>query len=62
MLTTLSVNMTRIFTLVTTDSFGNIVDIELFSDKPTFPLTRFHSLYEGYPNGGDTVRIFPRSA
>lgn len=62
MLTRLSVNMTRIFTLVTADSYGNIIDIELFSEMPTFELSRFQSLYEGYPNGGDTRRIHPKAA
>jgi hypothetical protein len=59
MLTTLTPQVTTIFTLVTTDMRGTIIDIELFDKEPTFPLTRHHSLYVGDINGGDTRRLFP---
>lgn len=62
MMTTLDINQATIYTLVTTDIRGTIIDIELFSSMPTFPLTKHHSLYIGSPNGGDTARIYPKVA
>lgn len=59
MLSTLTKQVTTIYTLVTTDMRGTIIDIELFDKEPTFPLTKHHSLYVGDINGGDTARIFP---